>query len=142
MDALIHLANVLFLASYVVRGVVWLRAFTIVALLSLVPYYLVHGLVAPAVWSSVFVAINLAQLLHLVSERRAAGRERAPATATATAATGLAALAGRLSETGRELVWMLDVARADRGLRRVASAARPCGAPACSASATLLVAHA
>ncbi|MCA9713589.1 MAG: hypothetical protein KC468_02730, partial [Myxococcales bacterium] len=85
MDALIHLANVLFLASYVVRGVVWLRAFTIVALLSLVPYYLVHGLVAPAVWSSVFVAINLAQLLHLVSERRAAGRERAPATATATA---------------------------------------------------------
>ena len=70
MQYLVHLANVLFLASYLVRDILWLRVLTVVAILSLVPYYFANQLYAPIAWNAVFVGINLAQLRTLLLERR------------------------------------------------------------------------
>lgn len=70
MQYLVHVANVLFLASYLVRDILWLRVLTVVAILSLVPYYLANQLYAPIAWNAVFIGINLAQLRRLLLERR------------------------------------------------------------------------
>ena len=70
MDYLIHVANVLFLLSYLVRDILWLRLLTIVAITSLLPYYADNGLYAPIAWNGVFIAINLYQVYRLLLERR------------------------------------------------------------------------
>src|SRR5262245_13620102 len=70
MDVLIHVANVLFLLSYLVRDILVLRLLTVVAILALLPYYFANGLYPPIFWNSVFIAINLYQLYRLVLERR------------------------------------------------------------------------
>ena len=70
MDYLIHVANVLFLLSYLVRDILWLRLLTIVAIGSLLPYYAGNGLYPPIYWNSVFIAINVYQIYRLLMERR------------------------------------------------------------------------
>lgn len=70
VDYLIHVANVLFLLSYLVRDILWLRTLTIVAIASLLPYYAGNGLYAPIAWNGVFIAINLFQVYRLLLERR------------------------------------------------------------------------
>lgn len=70
MEAFVHVANVLFLASYSVRDVLWLRLLTIVAIATLIPYYIANGLMPPIYWNAVFIAINLAQVWRLILERR------------------------------------------------------------------------
>lgn len=70
MEAFVHVANVLFLASYSVRDVLWLRLLTIVAIATLIPYYVANGLMPPIYWNAVFIAINLAQVWRLILERR------------------------------------------------------------------------
>ena len=47
MDVLIHVANVLFLLSYSVRDILWLRLLTVVAIISLLPYYASNDLYPP-----------------------------------------------------------------------------------------------
>lgn len=68
----VHLANVLYLCSYVVRDILWLRVLTVMAGLSLLPYYWFCSgdpLWAPIAWNALFTAVNLVQIARLVAER-------------------------------------------------------------------------
>ncbi len=70
---MVHVANVLYLCSYLVRDILWLRVLTIAAGLSLVPFYCQcsdHILWAPIGWNAVFVTVNLVQIGILLRERR------------------------------------------------------------------------
>jgi hypothetical protein len=71
-DVLIHSANVLLLASYSVRSFLWLRLFAVASALAVIPYYLLqqHILWPPVLWSLVFTAINLYQIVLIYLERR------------------------------------------------------------------------
>jgi hypothetical protein len=68
----ITLANVLYLASYSVRDILWLRILTVVASVLLIPYYLFQSvpLTAAIWWNVVFIAINGYWIIRLIIERR------------------------------------------------------------------------
>ncbi|MCA9693482.1 MAG: cyclic nucleotide-binding domain-containing protein [Myxococcales bacterium] len=70
MDAFLHLANLLFLGSYLVRDILWLRVFSVVAMVALCPYYYSSGLLQPIGWSALFIGINFVQIYRLFRERR------------------------------------------------------------------------
>jgi hypothetical protein len=72
MDYLVHLAYVLYLISYSVRDMVWLRALTIVASIVLLPYYQYQSppMYVPMVWLTLFTLINGVQVVILILERR------------------------------------------------------------------------
>jgi len=59
---LIHSANMVYLASYVTKDIRALRWLTIVGIVLLIPYYLIYNLWEPAIWSGVFLSINLIRL--------------------------------------------------------------------------------
>lgn len=65
-------SNVLYLASYSVRDILWLRILTVVAASLLIPYYALQTvpLTAAIEWSIVFIAINLYWIVRLLIERR------------------------------------------------------------------------
>ncbi len=70
---MVHLANALYLCSYLVRDILWLRVLTIAAGLSLVPFYCHcsdHILWAPIAWNVLFMTVNLVQIIILLRERR------------------------------------------------------------------------
>lgn len=72
MAYFIHVANVLYLFSYLVRDILWLRLLTVIAGLTLMPYFLLQSppLLAPVAWNVLFTAINLVQIARLLLERR------------------------------------------------------------------------
>jgi len=70
IDALIHVANVLYLVSYLVRDILWLRLMTVVAMCTLLPYYVQHDLWAALGWNLLFLVINLREIARLFAERR------------------------------------------------------------------------
>ena len=63
MVALLHLANVLYLLSYLVKNVMALRLLTVVATVLLIVYFLILHLWGPVAWNLVFISINLHQIL-------------------------------------------------------------------------------
>lgn len=65
-------ANVLYLASYSVRDILWLRVLTVVAAALLIPYYALQAspLLVAIGWSAVFIAINAYWIARLILERR------------------------------------------------------------------------
>jgi len=68
----IHVANVLYLASYSVRDILWLRILTVVAALCLLPYYFscsANPLWEAIAWNGLFISVNLFQIFLLVKER-------------------------------------------------------------------------
>lgn len=70
---LVHVANVLYLLSYLVRDILWLRVLTVAAGLSLIPFYgscSEHILWAPIIWNLVFMTVNVVQIGFLLRERR------------------------------------------------------------------------
>ncbi len=69
---LIHFANVLYVGSYLVKDILWLRLLTVVAGLTLLAYYalLPIPLWAAVGWNVVFTLINGWQIRLLVLERR------------------------------------------------------------------------
>ncbi len=70
---MVHVANGLYLCSYLVRDILWLRMLTILAGLSLVPFYCQcsdHVLWAPIAWNVLFMTVNLVQIGILLRERR------------------------------------------------------------------------
>src|SRR5256884_5774046 len=71
-DYLVHFSNILMLAAYSVRDILWLRWFAVGAALTNIPYFLLQGTVLwPSVlWALVFTAINLYQIACLYLERR------------------------------------------------------------------------
>jgi hypothetical protein len=72
MVILIHAANVLYLGSYLVKDILWLRALTVIAGLTLVGYYLLlpMPLWVAVAWNFVFLTINTWQIRALLLERR------------------------------------------------------------------------
>ena len=72
LDLLVNSANVIYLFSYSVRDILWLRVLTIIGALLLLPYYYLQPepLWAPIAWNLVFTAINVFWISKLMFERR------------------------------------------------------------------------
>jgi hypothetical protein len=68
----ITVANLLYLASYSVHDILWLRILTVVAAGLLIPYYLMQPvpLMAAIWWNVVFIIINIYWIIRLMIERR------------------------------------------------------------------------
>lgn len=68
----ISVANVLYLASYSVHDILWLRILSVAAMFLLIPYYLMQPipLTTPILWNVLFIAINVYWILRLIIERR------------------------------------------------------------------------
>ncbi len=71
-NVIIHVANILYLLSYSVKDMLWLRCLTVVAALCLLPYYYFQPvpLTAAIIWNLLFSGINLLQIVLLLRERR------------------------------------------------------------------------
>ena len=72
MEALIHTANVIYLVSYVMRDILWLRIFTVIAAACLILYFysLPEPLLTPVYWNSLFITLNFFWIARLLLERR------------------------------------------------------------------------
>lgn len=72
MEILIHFANVLYLISYVMRDILWLRIFTIIAGSCLIYYFytLPEPFLTPVYWNLLFVALNIMWVARLLLDRR------------------------------------------------------------------------
>jgi hypothetical protein len=70
--ALLHLANGLFLLSYLVRDIVWLRLVTFAAGALLVAHFALQPTppVEPLAWNVLFLSLNGVQLARLIHARR------------------------------------------------------------------------
>ncbi len=73
-DILVNTANVVYLLSYSVREIFWLRVLTVVGGLLLIPYFYIQSspLWAPIGWNVFFIGINLYWIVRLLAERRPA----------------------------------------------------------------------
>jgi hypothetical protein len=72
LDVLISVANVIYLFSYSVRDILWLRILTVLGASILIPYYYFQPdpLMAAIAWNIVFIVINLIWIVKLVADRR------------------------------------------------------------------------
>ena len=72
MDILVYAANLLYLSSYLVRDILYLRLLTIVAAGFLVAYFYnqQEPLMTVVYWNLSFVALNAMQLAWILRERR------------------------------------------------------------------------
>ena len=72
LDALVTVANVIYLFSYSVRDILWLRILTVVGATMLLPYYYfqVDPLWAAIAWNTVFILINIFWIARLLLDRR------------------------------------------------------------------------
>lgn len=72
MEVMIHSANVLYLLSYLMRDILWLRMFTVVAASCLILYFYFRPdpLMAPIYWNLLFIALNVYWICRLLLERR------------------------------------------------------------------------
>lgn len=70
MNNWLHLSNILYLCSYSVRDILWLRILTVIAIACMMPYYYCCSLYAPIGWNGLFAAVNLFQIGMLIMERR------------------------------------------------------------------------
>ena len=72
MEALIHAANVIYLVSYGMRDILWLRLFTVAAAICLIFYFYLRPdpLMVPIYWNLIFIALNVFWISRLLYERR------------------------------------------------------------------------
>jgi hypothetical protein len=72
MEILIHSANVLYLVSYIMRDILWLRIFTVVAAICLIAYFYFRPdpLLTAIYWNLVFILLNAYWIARLILERR------------------------------------------------------------------------
>ena len=72
MDYLIHSANVIYIFSYMVRDILWLRILIVIAICFVIPFYYYQPvpLMVPVYWNILFAGINIAQIIRLLIERR------------------------------------------------------------------------
>ena len=72
MEYLIHIANFLYLFSYSMRDILWLRLLTVGAACFMIPYfyYQPEPLYPPIYWNLVFMALNVYWIARLFLERR------------------------------------------------------------------------
>ena len=71
METLIYAANLLYLLSYLVRDILYLRLLTVVAACCLVTYFYnqAEPLMTVIYWNLFFVALNVLQLTWILWER-------------------------------------------------------------------------
>jgi len=70
---LVHIGNVLYLISYLVKDIFLLRFLTVIAMFIFLPYYFFQGndpLWEPVIWTVVFTGVNVYQIIKLFLERR------------------------------------------------------------------------
>ncbi len=72
METLIHSANVIYLVSYVMRDILWLRIFTVIAAACLILYFyfLPEPFLTPVYWNILFITLNVFWIARLLLERR------------------------------------------------------------------------
>ena len=72
MEALIHSANIIYLVSYTMREILWLRIFTVIAATCLIFYFYLQPepLLTPIYWNLVFIVLNIYWIVRLLLERR------------------------------------------------------------------------
>jgi hypothetical protein len=72
LNVIDDLVNLIFVAAYWVKDVLWLRLLSIVSSLMIIPYYLLQTkpLWTPAMWSCVFISIHAARAWGIFKERR------------------------------------------------------------------------
>jgi hypothetical protein len=72
VELCIHVANIFYLASFLVRDIFWLRIFTCIGLVLGVIFFTCQAnpLYGPTVWHVLFLGINALQIWRLVVERR------------------------------------------------------------------------
>lgn len=72
MEYFINVANVLYLFSYLVRDILWLRILTVVAASCLIPYFYFRPepLMTAIYWNLLFTALNFYWIVRLILERR------------------------------------------------------------------------
>jgi hypothetical protein len=72
LDYFIHAANILLIAAYSVRDILWLRVLAVASSVAAMPYFLLQPtpLWAAFGWSVIFTGINIFQTWCLIVERR------------------------------------------------------------------------
>ena len=73
MHSLLHVANILYVVSYSVRDILWLRMISVVAmglLCGVYGYRGAEGDTEAIYWQLAFIAINIVQIVRLVKERQ------------------------------------------------------------------------
>lgn len=72
MEYFIHGANVLYLLSYLVRDILWLRILTVVGASTLLPYFYFQPtpLWSAIYWNMAFTLLNICWIVRLIYERR------------------------------------------------------------------------
>jgi len=72
MDFLVHTANVIYMFSYLVRDILWLRILTVIAASLLIPYFYSQPtpLLAAIGWNVLFTVLNIYWICRLLLERR------------------------------------------------------------------------
>ena len=72
MDYLIHSANIIYIFSYLVRDILWLRILIVTAICFVIPFYYYQPvpLMVPVYWNILFAGINIFQIGILLRERR------------------------------------------------------------------------
>jgi Popeye protein conserved region len=70
--SLFFTANIIFCLAYIVRDILWLRTFTIIAALCTFPYFYFQKvpLYSALFWQTAFIVINAVNLTILILERR------------------------------------------------------------------------
>ena len=88
MDSLIYIANGLYLLSYGVRDILYLRILTVTAATCLTVYFgsRPQPLMEVVYWNLLFVLLNTVQISRILRARRRAHVELVPPMATGTAA--------------------------------------------------------
>ena len=72
MEYLIHIANILYLFSYIMHDILWLRVLTVAAACFLIPYFYFRPdpLIPAIFWNLVFTSLNVFWICRLLLERR------------------------------------------------------------------------
>ena len=72
MDYLINIANILYLFSYLVRDILWLRILTVIAASCLIPYFYFRPdpLIIAIYWNLLFTGLNIFWIARLLYERK------------------------------------------------------------------------
>lgn len=89
MDALIYVANGLYLMAYTVRDILHLRLLSVTAALCLMGYFASRPepMLEVVCWNGVFLVLNLVQIARLIAARLRRGRRAASSMAGAIAPT-------------------------------------------------------
>ncbi len=72
MESMVHVANLLYLTSFMMRDILRLRVLTVIAASFLIPYYYFQPepLLPAIYWNLAFITLNLAWICRILLERR------------------------------------------------------------------------